>query len=647
MVNSLPRWATRHSLPVLLGIAAAWPAAAQSDQTIVITATRHAMNVVDAPAAMSVVTQQQIADQGADNLLDAVRGETGLSLQGRTISGRKTLSLRGMDGRHTLFLVDGMRIGNTDGVVGHSDFQYDWVSAEEIDRIELVRGPMSVLYGAEALGGVVNVLTRAPGARWDYRLMVEGSQADGDAGGDGHRSTVSLGGPLGERLRLAVSAVDNRRQAVSGVADARITALEGRHKQDGSLRLLWLPAKGHEVDLTQRSGQEERWAVSRETRGQRRYYDSISDLSRSHSALGWRGDWGGDWALQSQLRAYGSRIEVENVRTNGVAALRPQTLSDQVVEGQLTASPAAGRLFTAGFEWRDEVLANAAIPGGEGDAEHQALYAQAEIEAAKGLALTAGLRLDRHQMFGSELSPRLYAVWRPAAAWVIKGGLGHGFKAPTLKQISPGYQEDEGPNTFFSNPALRPESNNAAEIGFGWDGQGLGAQLMLFRNQVDDLVIARFLGTVSGRGQYVFENIEQARLQGLEAEAHVPLPAGFKLGLSYTYLDARDGSGTRLEKRPRHTVGLRLDFRQAAWRAGLRVEHHADQVLSTGVVGAPYQPVPSLTRVSAHLVRELGHGLELSAGVDNLTQLRLADESPLYTWTEAPRTWRLALRGRW
>ena len=94
-------------------------------------------------------------------MLDALRGESGVTLQGRTIGGRKVLSLRGMDSRHTLFLVDGKRIGASDGVIGHSDFQYDWIAVEDIERIEVVRGPMSVLYGSEALGGVVHMNTKA------------------------------------------------------------------------------------------------------------------------------------------------------------------------------------------------------------------------------------------------------------------------------------------------------------------------------------------------------------------------------------------------------------------------------------------------------------------------------------------------------
>lgn len=633
---------------VLQALAAA-VAADEPLQTVVVSATRHAMALVDAPAAMSVVTPAQIAERGADNVFEALRGEPGLSLIGRTLSGRRNLSLRGMDGRHTLFLVDGMRIGGTDGVVGHSDFQYDWVPVQDIARIEVLRGPMSVLYGAEALGGVVNVVTRAPGDQWRFGVLAEGSWADGGQGGDGHRAALSASGPLGERFRLGVTASDGRRDQITNAAEPRLGDIEGRHKRDGALRLVWLPATGHQVDLQHREGQEDRWAGVRERSGQRRWHVSMHDIQREHTSLGWSADWGGDWQARSQLRAYASHAEVNNTRTQGVTALRPQTLDDRVVEGQASVVPRAGQLYTAGFEWRDEQLDNVGLPGGHGAVRHASAFGQAEWQPMASLALTAGLRHDHHGRFGNQWSPRAYAVWKPAGDWVVKGGVGRGFKAPTLKQISADYREDEGPYTYFGNAALKPERNTSTEVGIGWQGREAGFQAMLFHNRVRNLIVPRFTGTVAGRGQYQFDNIDRARLQGLELEARqrwATAGAGtWQLDANYTYLDATDGNGARLEKRPRHLLTAQLGWQQGAWQASLRAEHHAGQLIASATAGQPLQPLPDLTRLSAQATRQLDKALSLSLGVDNLGQLRLADASPLFTWAEAPRTWRVALRG--
>lgn len=622
----------------------AQPAGAGLTQTVVVSATRHAMALIDAPAVMNVVTPQQLQDRGADNLFEALRGETGLSLIGRTISGRRNISLRGMDGRHTLFLVDGKRIGNSDGVIGHSDFQYDWVAVEEVARIEVVRGPMSVLYGAEALGGVVNVITRTPGDQWVRRGTAEGSQADGGFGGSGHRVAGLASGPLAQGLKLAAQFSEGRRAEVLSKADARIGDIEGRHKVDGSLRLWWDAAPGQQLLLEHRQGREDRWAGMRERSGQRRFFQSTTEVDRRHSALTWAADWGTDAGLRSTLRTYGSHIEMSNQRSNGVAALRPNLLNDRVLDGQFTATPTRGTTLTGGAEWRDERLNNGGLSGGSGRAEHHALFMQGETELGADLVVTGGLRADRHQRFGGEWSPRVYAVWKPARDWVLKGGYGHGFKAPTLKQISADYQEDEGPYTYFGNAALVPERNDAVELSAGYDTTALGVQATLFHNRVRQLIVPVQFGTVAGRAQYRFQNLDRASFRGAELATRAALPAGLGVQAQATYLDATDGNGQRLEKRPRLLAGLELNWAGGPWRAGVRLDHHAGQQIASTTVGQPNQPLPALTRASAFAQWKLGTQWTVDAGVDNLTQLRLADESPLFNWAETPRTWRLALR---
>ncbi len=639
------------SLPLLLlplALAAQAQLSAPQPQTIVVSATRHAMALIDAPAAIDVVTREQIESRGADNLFDAVRGTTGISIQGRPISGRKAINLRGMDSRHTLVLVDGKRIGASDGVIGHSDYQYDWIAVDDIERIELIRGPMSVLYGAEALGGVVNVITRAPGTeRWRLGVLAEGSAATGARGGDGFRASLHADGPLVGGLRLAVSASDVRREAVAARSDSRISELEGRHKREAAVRLHWTPAAGQELVAEQRVGDETRWADAREKSGPRRYYLSETPIDRKHSSLGWTVDGGGPLDWHTQLRAYRSTLDASNARTNGVAALRPNQLDDRVLEGQASLAPGPGQLLSSGFELRRESLHNAGLPGGEGRAEHQSLYLQHEAGLARGLTLTAGLRHDQHSRFGHEWSPRAYLVWQAAPGWTVKGGYGHGFKAPTLKQISPDYKEDEGPYTYFGNAALVPETNDALELGIGWDSAAAGVQVMLFRNQVDKLIVTRLFGVVAGRNQYVFENSDHATLQGLEATAGWRPTRQLTLGANWQALDATDANGERLEKRPRHMIGVKADWAAGALRAGLRVESQQGLLLASPVAGQPLQPAPATTLVSAHAGIELGNGLDLSLGVTNLGNVNLADRSALFVTAEAPRTWRLALRGRW
>jgi len=631
---------------LLCGAASAQQGSAPpAEQTIVITATRYAMIAADAPAALSVVTRRDIEARGADNVLEAIRGETGLSLQGRAVGGRKVIGVRGLDSRHALFLVDGKRIGASDGVVGASDFQYDWIAVDDIERIEVVRGPMSVLYGSEALGGVVNIITRQPGEAWRFGAMTEASSADGSRGGDGWRVGARADGPLGAGFYLRAGVAASKVDALASAVDPRLSELEARDKQDAWLGVAWRGIKGQRVELEHRQGTEDREGNARERGGRRRYHVTFNDIERSMTSLDWQAEWSG--SLQTQLRAYRSTIDVENRRTEGVATNVPQRVQEQVLEGQ-ARRPFGDHVLTGGFEARNESLDDPGLPGGRSVLPHRSLFVQDEWNVTKPVTLTFGLRRDEHSQYGNEWSPRAYAVWRVAEAWTVKGGVSHGFKVPNLKQVVPGARP-EGPNTFIGNPDLKPERSDALEVGVGYAIGPSQAQLMLFDQRVDDLIEVRLVtpGPTPGIGTYTYENLATAKLRGIEASVVQPLGAGFTGGLSYTYLDAKNGNGVRLERRPRHSATVRLDWQQGPWRVGGYVEHAGDQLLPAATANTAAQPVPDLTMLGANVSVGLAAGFDASLGVRNLTNLRLAEKSPLFTQVEAPRTWRLSLRGRW
>ena len=179
-----------------------------------------------------------------------------------------------------------------------------------------------------------------------------------------------------------------------------------------------------------------------------------------------------------------------------------------------------------------------------------------------------------------------------------------------------------------------------------WDGGALGAAATVFHNRVRDLMVAHQFGTVAGRGQYIYENIDRAKLQGLETRASWQ-SGPWSLQGQYTYLNAVDGNDVRLEKRPRQQMTLRGEWNAQPWRAGLTIERQEDMLLASLVSGQPLQRAPDLTFVSLHGAYAVRKGLELRAGVDNVTDVNLARKSPLFTYAEQPRTWRLALYAQW
>lgn len=606
---------------------------------LVVTASRSEHSLADAPASVSVITAEQIKARGAGNLLEALRGVPGLSLNGRQVGGRKTLSIRGAEDRHTLVLIDGRRISSTDDTIGHSDYQYGWVAMEQIERIEVVRGPMSALYGSEAVGGVINIITRKGGQQWHGGASVRGELGEGPAG-DGHQMSASASGPLGEWFDLALGVEDRRRAPTPRPENKATSDIEGQDRQSGNLRLGFTPSEGQRLQLDMLRSEETRRRHEQNTRlPARPYYLDTYDLQRRQDALTWQADWS---LLRSELRYSEAEFEVNNKRSNNIAATRPQRLEDRVWDGNLAFALGDSHSLTLGAERREEFLENAGLTGGSDSALHKALYVQDEIALADDWALTLGTRLDHHAIFGSESSPRAYLVWRASPELTIKGGYGEAFRAPTLKQISPNYVGAEGPHTFLGNADIQPETSRSWEIGADWRDEQSAYTATLFRSEIKDLIYYNLLRRVGPRSIYQYDNISEARIDGLEVALRRALGGGFSLASSMTWLDARDrDSDDKLTGRPEFSATPSLAWQQGAWGAELEWQYIGQQTLKNAAGQLKRAPAYSLVSLSGSY--RVDEHLTLRAGLNNAGDLRLEDKSELFGYVEDGRTLWLGL----
>lgn len=581
---------------------------------VVVTATKHAQAMRTAPATVSVIDRSEISRQPSADLLDVVQDVPGITLAPRQVGGRKTFSIRGLEGKHTLTLIDGRRISASDDVVGHSDYQYGWMPLSAIEQVEIIRGPLSALYGSEALGGVVNMISRWPKEKWEGDFNLSGEHGSG--GGDGGKAAAYLAGPMGNHFALRLNATRHQVGAVSNRDDPRYSEIEGREGSSGGATLLYAPTQQQSFELGWQGGREERFYDDVASTGT--LYESRYLLDRSHAWAQWKG---GFERMDVQLRAYRSAIDIENTRTSGVAPTRPQSLRDQVVDGHLQWQ--WGRHYlTAGGEARRETLVNAGLKGGRDSADHKAIFLQDEIELGRTLAATLGVRADRHALFGSETSPRAYLVWTPSDALVIKGGFGTAFKAPTLKQISPNYIGAEGPHTFYGNAAVRPETARSAELGADWTRGAWSLRTTAFRSDIDDLITTKLLRREGPRMYFQYANVNRAWVQGGELGFTWEPSTHWRWNNDVTLLHTRDRStGDALPDRPRHTWNSQLRWSLTNWQAQLSMQwvgsqHSADNI-----------ELPGYRVFNASLRQRLGDHLSWHVGIDNLANLRLADKS--------------------
>jgi len=254
---------SHHPRPLLTVLAAACALAVQGAafaaddddiatmDTIAVTTTGMTQWVQDAPASISVITREDIERKPVTSIADLLGEQPGVT-GGYAVSGEQSkISLRGLPSQYTLILIDGRRQGNSSGTNYRDDLgrqDLDWISPDMIERIEVVRGPMSSLYGSDAMGGVINIITRKIAPRWKGSASANYTHPGSAERGDTIQLGANLSGPLGERfgLRLGLGQTDRRPDRP---ARANTKQSPGFRNQNLDLLLSWQVSADHTLEM--------------------------------------------------------------------------------------------------------------------------------------------------------------------------------------------------------------------------------------------------------------------------------------------------------------------------------------------------------------------------------------------------------------
>lgn len=532
--------------PLALAIAGALPfcAHAQSNaddlDAVVVTATRTAITTDAALAPVDVIDRDAIARSQAGSLGELLRGRAGINLSNQGGIGKlSTLFVRGAESDHVLVLVDGVRIGSaTSGLASFQD-----LPVALIDRIEIVRGPRSSLYGSDAIGGVIQIFTRRDrGESANFRFHVgAGSQGRREGG-------VGVGGSAGRGW----FGVDAAFQSTDGIDACRGAGfpvfagcfVDGQTDRDG-YRNHAFSARGG-LDIGESVTLE---AHALYVSGHNDYDGSFVDNSDiRQQALGAQLRWKASERVDLRFNVGSNQDASDNFIgsvPNGDFASRRNSASVQA-----DIALAEAQLLTLGVDWlHDRVNSDTAYDDTRRGnraafAQYQGTFGKHDVQLA--------LRRDDNDQFGGETTGT--AAWglNFADAWRVTASYGTAFKAPTFNELY---------YPFFSNPALRPESSKTYEIGLAWRGKTTRVRLDAFNTDVKDLIA--YNATL-----FLPDNIEKARLRGAELRVDSKL-FGWDLGASASWLDPQDRrSGHDLPRRARETARLELDRGFGKFRLG-------------------------------------------------------------------------------
>ena len=630
--HPLPLWvrlalAAGASGTLVTSAQAADPQALTLDE-MVVTASGYEQSIEDAPASITVIDGETHRRKSYRDLGDAVRDVEGVVVNGG--ANETDISIRGMPADYTLILVDGKRQSARESRVnGNSGYEQSFVPpAAAIERIEVVRGPMSSLYGSDAIGGVINVITRKVSPQWGGSVGYDYSARQHSDQGNARQTQFYLSGPLREGfLGLQVWGRYLDRQADDDIEQTN--GFSNADHRDLTARLAFTPTVDHDIlleagatRLKNGDGVSANWA----TREQ--------ENNRDHWSLSHQGRWGWATSDMALFQETSSREGKATPAQTDIYGRKPE-IKSTVFDAKLVV-PTAHNVSTVGVQWNESQLTdwNQGL-GDRVDYEfsvvQKAVFAENEWAMTDTFALTTGLRLDHHEQYGTHANPRIYGVWRATDNWTLKGGIARGFKAPELRAVVKDYAYLRR-NRFvmFGNPDLKPESSTNYEMSALWSNRdNLSAGATVFYNDFKDK-----LSTVTTderwNGYIVMDrvNVDKAVIQGVELTGQWDVSDSVLLKANYTYTDSEQKSGANagapLALTPKQKANVRGEWvvtdRAQAWAS---VSYYGEE---TGNTLADV-PAPGYTTADIGGSYELTDSITLNSSLNNLTDKRLDDET--------------------
>jgi iron complex outermembrane receptor protein len=596
-------------------------------------ASRYTQKVTEAPSSITIITADEIRRHGYTSLAAILRSVRGFYVtydRNYSFLGVRGFSRPGDYNSRILLLIDGHRLNDNvfGGALLGTEFPLD---IDLIERVEIIRGPSSALYGTSAFFGVINIITRRPGApTWAEGAVSLGSLAT-------RKGRVSYGRqfPSGIGMLLSATAYESAGQdnlffpefddpsTNSGVAERadgdQFRKLFGRFSS-GNLTVQGLYGAREKAIPTASFGtvfndprshtiEKQGFIDVQYDRGLRGGWELASRLS--YDRYGYDGDYVFD---QGDVDRALLVINKDFARGNWWGA-----------EAKLSRKMAERHRLAFGADYRDNVRQDqfnydespfVQYLDDRRDSRIWALFAQDEVAVHEKVMLNVGLRHDHYDTFGGTTNPRLAIIYDPWQTTTLKLLYGEAFRAPNAYELF-WYQLD----VTKSNPLLRPETNQTTELVIEhYLGRHVRLGATAFHYGINDLITQQ---TDPADGLLVYNNVEQVTARGLELDAEGRWSRGLQGRVSYTLQKSRnEQTGLGLTNSPTHLLQFNLTapLRGNFAVAGLEFQYlsRRNTVAGTEVPGVI---VPNLTLVS----QKLGHGLELSASVFNVANHRYAD----------------------
>ncbi|MFW2078719.1 TonB-dependent receptor domain-containing protein [Acinetobacter sp. ULE_I010] len=626
-------------------------------QTIVVTAAGYEQDVVNAPASMTVISREELEKRQYNDITDVLRNTPGVVISGA--GSAQTVSIRGMGSSYTLFLVNGKRQFSKDVNPNGDDSGFEkniLPPMAAIERIEVIRGPASTLYGTDAMGGVINIITKKVSDEWSGTVELGTVIQDQGNSGDIKNGSAYLAGPLiSNKLGMQLGVNKSKREEDSYVGGFRGTDVESLNS-----RLTYLINDDHDLEFEANFMKQE----SESTAGKTILSTGADSYGRNYRqvyGLTHNGHYSDTLSSNSYIQYENSKNPDRINSSTGLSGIELETwLANSQWNWQLNNHNLIGGVYFKNESLVDKATnQNAKMPVTELERWGAAIFAEDTWSITDTFNLTTGLRYDHDENYDGNFSPRLYGVYNPTDAWTFKGGISTGYKQPDLKQSSSNVHSVTGKGSAFimGNDGLKPEKSLSYEFGTAWQGDKSKASVTAFFTEFKDKITeirecSSPNGSNSNSATWACEdpfgridpktgdirlwnfissriNVDEATMHGVEATFDTELADGVNLSTNYTYTETEQKSGSLkgqpLNEIPKHMFNATVDYSiNDAMDVWTRLHHRSQSSAYLGRASMS-EPTPAYQFLDVGFNYKFTQNLKGKFGVYNILDEKAED----------------------
>lgn len=628
---------------------------------------------------VAVLTRRQIEESGSQTVAEILREVPGVvSRRGSETAGAAGEQIQGIDSRQVLVLLDGQPLVGARGIK-RGVVNLDRQPVSRLEQVEVVKGASSALYGSDAIGGVINLITREASAP----VSTTGELSAGSFGEVNASADI---GALQPRWSGLFSTESHRNDGFDLTPTTFDTTGAPFDRLDFMGRVRFKASEALSISALGTGYDNHTEGRSNGELGAQE--DRIDDSTVNTNV---QADWLPRATTTVQARGYVGHYDessTANLAPPASTVLAPGELHQTYVKADATISQIIGsrQQLQGGAEFsRDEYSGINRLRTDSGEeASTATAWLQHRLTMSGRVTTTLGLRTDHHSEFGTAVSPKIAANARLGDGLNVRASYGRGFRAPDIGQL---YYRFLNPSSIYQvigNPNLAPEYANSLQVGGEFATRNRRARLgvNVFRNDVQDLIDSVTLGfpatpaqveeilvregldssfrPVAGRLLLTYKNVADAVTEGLELDGEVAITTGLSVAGAYTYLDARDDkTDLPLTGRHKNQGSVRASWRHArsGFNANIRGLFYGDWIAARATVnGAPQDTMaPGYALWDVFASQRIVRGLSAFAAVDNLTDnqdpntgLLSATGTPLSIYRpEVGRTVRAGVRWSW